>query len=295
MNTMHTQNTMRKSSTGGAMAIALLWGFLAAAAGAERLVVPLSDPAKPAELEVSLVMGSIKVTGTSTREVVIEASSRSEEEPKLQKIDGRPADRAGDRAGMKRIPNTSIGLEAEEEGNQVSISAQSWARAVDLAIQVPVGSTVRLSTVNDGDIEVENIDGEVEVSNTNGEIRVKNVRGPVSANTVNGDVTVVFRGAMVAAPMAFSTLNGDVDVTFPADLKATVRLQSDNGEIYSDFDVDVTTETLRGKEESKGKEKEKGRFHVIVSREMIGRINGGGPEILFKTFNGDVLLRRAKG
>jgi DUF4097 and DUF4098 domain-containing protein YvlB len=227
---------------------------------------------------------------------VIEASSRSEKEHEMQKIESQPAgregDRSSDRSGMRRIPNTSIGLEAEEDNNQVSISAQSSSRAVDLEIQVPVGSTVRLSTVNDGDIEVENIDGEVEVSNTNGEIRVKNVRGPVSANTVNGDVTVVFRGAMVAAPMAFSTLNGDVDVTFPADLKATVRLQSDNGEIYSDFDVDVTTENIRGSEEKKGKEK--GRFHVIVSREMVGKINGGGPEILFKTFNGDVLLRRAK-
>ena len=150
---------------------------------------------------------------------------------------------------MRRIPNTSIGLEAEEEGNKVSISAESWARAVDLEIQVPAGSTVRLSTVNDGDIEVENIDGEVEVSNTNGEIRVKNVRGPVSATTVNGDVQVVFRGAMVAAPMAFSTLNGDVDITFPADLKADVRLSSVNGEIYSDFEVVVTTETVSGVDE----------------------------------------------
>jgi hypothetical protein len=238
-------------------------------------------------------MGSIKVKGGATKEVVIEATSRAEEEHRMQKIEGRPADTAGDRAGMRRIPNTSIGLEAEEDHNQVSISAQSWARAVDLEIQVPVGSTVRLSTVNDGDIEVENIDGEVEVSNTNGEIHVLNVRGPVSANTVNGDVTVVFRGAIVAAPMAFSTLNGDVDVTFPADLKATVRLQSDNGEIYSDFDVDVTTENVRGSEEKPGKEK--GRFHVIVSREMVGKISGGGPEILFKTFNGDILLRRGKG
>ena len=298
---MNTMQTMRQHNVfgvpGGALvAVALVWSSFAAAAQAERLVVPLSDPAKPAELEVSLVMGSIKVTGAATREVVIEASSRSEKEHEMQKIESQPADREGDRSGMRRIPNTAIGLEAEEEGNQVSISAQSWSRAVDLEIQVPVGSTVRLSTVNDGDIEVENIDGEVEVSNTNGEIHVRNVRGPVSASTVNGDVTVVFRGAMVAAPMAFSTLNGDVDVTFPADLKATVRLQSDNGEIYSDFDVDVTTETLRGNEEKKAKEKEKekGRFHVIVSREMVGKINGGGPEILFKTFNGDVLLRRAK-
>ena len=69
-----------------------------------------------------------------------------------------------------------------------------------------------------------------------------------------------------------------------------MRLQSDNGDIYSDFDVAVATENLKGPETKK----EKGRYHVIVSREMIGDINGGGPEILFKTFNGDVLLRRAK-
>ena len=36
-----------------------------------------------------------------------------------------------------------------------------------LEIQVPAGSSIALSTVNDGDIEVVGIDGEVEVSNTN--------------------------------------------------------------------------------------------------------------------------------
>ena len=148
---------------------------------------------------------------------------------------------------------------------------------------------LKLSTVNDGDIEVENVDGEVEVNNTNGEIHVKDVRGPVSANTVNGDVSVVFRGAMVATPMAFSTLNGDVDVTFPAGLKADVRISSNNGEIYSDFDI-----ALDKKVASVEEERQKGRYHVIVAREMTGKINGGGPELLFKTFNGDILLRRAK-
>ena len=282
---MNIRQKLSHSALGGALfAAALTWTTSAAAARAEHLVVPLSDASKPAELEVSLVMGSIKVTGGATREVVIEAQSRAEDEGRKDK------DLPGDRSGMRRIPNTSIGLEAEEEGNKVSISAESWARAVDLEIQVPAGSSLALSTVNDGDIVVSGIDGEVEVSNTNGEIRVTNVRGPVSANTVNGDVTVVFSSSMVSAPMAFSTLNGDVDVTFPPSLKATVRLQSDNGEIYSDFDVAVTTENLKGPETKK----EKGRYHVIVSREMIGQINGGGPEILFKTFNGDVLLRRAK-
>ena len=279
------KNRRMRTLGGATLAAVLGWTMAATVVRAEHLVVPLSDPAKPAELEVSLIMGGIKVTGGATREVVIEATSRAGDESDREK------DRPTNRAGLRRIPNTAIGLEAEEERNKVSISAQSWARAVDLDIQVPVGSTVRLSTVNDGDIVVENVDGEVEVSNTNGEIRVKNVRGPVSANTVNGDVTVVFRNKMMAAPMAFSTLNGDVDVTFPGDLKATVRLQSDNGEIYSDFDVAVVTELMRGPEKRKDKG---GRYHVVVSREMVGQVNGGGPEILFKTFNGDVLLRRAK-
>lgn len=283
----------RKWMLGAAAAGALAWTMAGTAAEAEHLVVPLSDPAKSAELEVSLVMGSIKVTGGSTRDVVIEAKSRDQSdaaEAGDEKSAERDADRPRNLAGMKRIPNTSIGLEAEEENNKVSVSAQSWARAVDLEIQVPVGTTVRLSTVNDGDIEVENVDGEIEVNNTNGEIHVRDVRGPVSANTVNGDVSVVFRGTAVATPMAFSTLNGDVDVTFPASLKADVRLESDNGEIYSDFDVAVDIKTTHGKDEKR----EKGRYHLVVSREMTGKINGGGPELLFKTFNGDILLRRAK-
>ena len=284
MRIMSLTEKMARTTLKAGTAALFAWLLTATPGAAERLTVPLSDPSKPAELEVSLVMGSIQVTGTTTREVVIEALSRAEDE------DEDDRDLPGDRAGMRRIPNTSIGLEAEQESNKVSISAESWARPVDLEIQVPVGSTVRLSTVNDGDIEVENIDGEVEVSNTNGEIRVKNVRGPVSATTVNGDVQVVFRGAMAAVPMAFSTLNGDVDITFPADLKADVRMSSVNGEIYSDFDVSVTTETVAGVDEKP----KKGRTHVVIEREMRGKINGGGAEILFKTFKGDILLRRAK-
>jgi hypothetical protein len=32
-----------------------------------------------------------------------------------------------------------------------------------------------------------------------------------------------------------------------------------------------------------------------IEKAMTGRINGGGPEITFKTFNGDIKLHRAGG
>jgi hypothetical protein len=262
-----------------AIASAVAFALSTAAAKAERLTVPLSEPGKPAEVEVSLVMGSIKVTGGATRDVVIDAQSREEDTGR-----SRP-----ERSGMRRIPNTSVGLVAEEAGNKVSIGADSHARAVDLEIQVPAGSRLAISTVNEGEIEIENVDGEIEASNTNGGIQIKNVKGPVSATTVNGSVLVVFRGSMVPSPMAFSTLNGDIDVSFPASLKADVTMRSDNGDIFSDFDIVLGAKPPRVEEE-----KGKGRYRVVLAREMTGKINGGGPEILLKTFNGDILLRRAE-
>lgn len=284
---MNTHQAKRNSAGRSARnwKLAAIGALLVAAtpAGAEKLNIPLSDPAKPARIEVSLIQGSILVVGTATREVVIDATSEDE---------GRHDERAereerGERRGMKRIPNTALGLEAEEKDNKVSISAESWAREVNLRIEVPAGSSLELSTVNGGDIEVENVTGELDLHNTNGEIHVKDARGPVSATTVNGDVSVVFVNGMVASPMAFSTLNGDVDVTLPAALKADIRMKSDNGEIYSDFDIEMSKSAPKVEEE-----RGKGRYRVIVAREMVGKIGGGGPELFLKTFNGDILVRR---
>jgi hypothetical protein len=249
----------------------------------QRLAVPLSDPARPAHLEVSLVMGGVTVVGGgAANEVVIEAVARPDEDGEAEEVD--PS-----RRGMRRIPNNSLGLEAEEKDNRVSINSDSWRQPIDLRVTVPTGSSVVLSTVNDGDLAVEGVEGELELHNTNGEIHVKDARGPVTAATVNGDVTVSFaKGGAAATAMAFSTLNGDVEVTLPAGFKADVRLRSDNGEIYSDFEIAMD----QGKPEIEEK-RAGGRYHLILGREMTGKIGGGGPELQLRTFNGDLVLRRA--
>jgi len=266
-------------------------------AAPERLTVPLSDAAKPARLEVSLVMGSIEVVAGKAGVVVIEADPGDVDRDHDHASAWEPAiaGRAGDRpekgkSKLRRIPNDAYDLSAEERANKVSVSTDSWARAVDLRIEVPTDSSVVLSTVNDGDIRVSGLAGELELHNTNGEITVRDARGPVSANTVNGDVTVVFGRAVAAAPMAFSTLNGDVDLTLPADARFDVRLKSENGDIYSDFDVELTRQAPKVEEE-----RGKGRYRVSISKELAGKIGGGGPEIFLKTFNGDIVLRRRDG
>jgi hypothetical protein len=265
-------------------------------AAPERLVVPLSDPGKPASIQASLLQGSIHVVAGKAGEVVILADAEADEDDERDHAEPVIAGKAkeknghGGKAGMRRIPNSGFELEAEEEGNQVSIGTSSWQQAIDLRIEVPAGSSLELSLVNGEGIVVEGVGGELELHNTNGDIRVKDARGPVSANTVNGEIRVSFAGPLPASPMAFSTLNGDIDLALPRGAKLDVRLRSDNGEIYSDFDV-----ALSAKAPEVETDRSKGKYRVSVAKELTGKIGGGGPEIYLKTFNGDIVLRAGDG
>ncbi len=57
------------------VAFAAVAGF-AQTSQPDRVVVPLTDPAKPAFLEVQILMGSITVTGYEGKEVIVEATVR---------------------------------------------------------------------------------------------------------------------------------------------------------------------------------------------------------------------------
>jgi hypothetical protein len=269
--------TSRRLSYLGAL---LIFAAGAAARAQDRFVVPLSAPGQPVRVEVGLVFGSISVEPhANANEVVVVA--RAEPEPERQRAGG------GDRQGMRRLPNLSLGLVVEEEGNLVKVSMDGAPRPAVLQLLVPRRASLRLSTVNDGDITVRGIEGELELRNTNGDVVATDVSGAVVASTVNGEVKVALDRVDGKAAMAFSSLNGDVDVTVPADFKADLRLRSDNGEIYSDFDVQLVPDEASVTQGRSG-----GRYRLEVQREVRGRVNGGGPEIQMRTFNGDVLLRR---
>jgi DUF4097 and DUF4098 domain-containing protein YvlB len=247
-----------------------------------RVTVPLTDPARPVTLRAHLVSGSITVKGADVKEVIVEARARGDEA------------RSGGRAeGMKRIPMTSTGLNIEAENNNVRVSTDSYQRTIDLTITVPTHTSLSLHSVNDGNIVVSGVDGEFDINNVNGEVDLKNIGGSVVAHALNGHVVATFNRIDPQKPMAFSSLNGDIDVTFPADLKANVSLRTDNGEVYSDFDVKVQpTAPQQTVEDNRGKG---GKYKVQIDKNVRGTINGGGQEIQFKNFNGNIYIRRAGG
>ena len=245
-----------------------------------RVTVPLTDPARPVTLRAHLVSGSITVKGADVKEVTVEARARGDE-----------AHGGGRAEGMKRIPMTSTGLNIEAENNNVRISTDSYQRTVDLTITVPTHTSVSLHTVNDGNIVVSGVDGELDINDVNGEVDLKNIGGSVVAHALNGHVVATFNRIDPQKPMAFSSLNGDIDVTFPSDLKANVSLRTDNGEVYSDFDVKVLPNTPQQTvEDNRGKG---GKYKVNIDKNVRGTINGGGQEIQFKNFNGNIYIRKA--
>src|SRR5258708_4999121 len=155
------------------LALSLLFAGMVAAQskGGDRLTVPLSDPSRPAFLKVGIISGGIAVRGTSAKDVIVQGNVRPEEN------DEEEQDSKERRKGLHRIPNPNSGLTAEEDDNVVTIGAGAmWGgRSLDISIEVPANTSMKLSTINDGDVEVSNVKGDLEVSNTNGSILLTDV------------------------------------------------------------------------------------------------------------------------
>ena len=267
-----------------ALSLALVGPVSSWAQGADRVTIPFSDATRPRQLKVNLLSGGLTVRGYEGKEVVFEAKNKDEKPDDSSKTSKRAQ-------GMKRIKPLGSEVIAEEENNVVTISTGGSERTVNLLVQVPMNTSLKLSVVDDGDILVENVDGEIEVNNVDGDVKLIRVSGTVVAHTVDGDLTVSMSRINPGKAMSFSSLDGDIDVTFPADLKASVKMHSKNGEMYSDFDIQpgaASHAPVVKDERAKG-----GKFSVHMEKGVTGSINGGGQEIQFKTFDGDIYIRKA--
>ncbi len=271
--------------------------------GSDKVTVPFSNPGKAGYIEARVQRGSITVKGYNGTEVIIEAILR---ESKIETFRGDMADRVKDMigtaqkkedksdktAGLKKLSLPgSTGLVVEEEDNRMEIHTSALKNSVDLIIQVPFSTSMDLSSLMGGKIEVDNVKGEIEVSNMNGAIKLSSVSGTVLANSMSGGIEVTFAEVDPDKPMSFSTMTGDIDLTLPASTKANFKLKSDFGEIYSDFEIEMSRAPQTVETEP---EAEEGRYRIAFDKYYLGSINGGGPEFVIKTMQGDILIRKAK-
>ncbi len=240
----------------------------------QKLNIPLSDPGSDGHLKIGLIYGSITVSAHSSNEVIIETKGRA------KKSENKTMN------GLKKISNSSGGFSVEEDNNRVTIKSAPNNK-MDFFISVPSNFSLKLSAVNNGDIFVKGVDGDMEISNTNGAITLEDVGGSVIADALNRDIIVTFDSVSKDAPMAFTSLNGNLDVTFPAGFKSDIKARTENGNIYTDFEMNQKSTSDVNKSRNS-----KGIYKVTVDKWVSGEINGGGPEMLFKTLNGNILIRK---
>lgn len=233
----------------------------------EQLIVTLSNPGKPGTLIIDHFKGSVSVSGYNGEVLIVKA--------RLRFPDAKNGDSMASRVpGRTRLP--SIRLSARERGNVVTVDTNcgQLGRTMDLEIEVPYNFSVKLKIQHNGVIKVTRLDGEFEATNFNGDIRLDNISGSAVVNTIDGNIVVSFSRPSFNVPMAFTSVHGKIDVTFPAEARITAKMRSDGGGVYNDFDLKMEA------------------GNPSAGKWIYSKINGGGAQVILRSFEGNVYLRK---
>jgi DUF4097 and DUF4098 domain-containing protein YvlB len=220
------------------------------------MVVPPTDARF--RLRVSAQSGSVKVTGESRGDVVVERGgvSAASADGAVEIRPARPSDSVDVRCPMGAdvmVGTHSGGIQLDGRFGTVGVTSQSGSirvGAVEEADLRTVSGTVtleecagrcRVSTTS-GRITV-GATGDAEISTTSGSIGVDAVAGSVRVRSVSGTVSVA---SSAGGPVNASTVSGSVTIRLPHGVRPTVR-SSGRGTARSSFEpgddvlVEVTT------------------------------------------------------
>lgn len=221
------------------------------------------------KVHIMIEDGKIEIIGHASNEVIVEAEGY---EPPPKKAEGlKPLYARG-------VDNSGIGLSIKEEGNTLHIMSVRQHSNTDYTILLPDNSTVQVTTgVRNNDLLVRNMKGEVELKAHSNDMILQGLTGPIVVNGISGDIEVVMNAINTQKPSVISLVSGDIDIAVPAATAANLKLSSVSGEIYTDFDIQMTDT-----------DEEKTGYRGPI----VGTINGGGPSLELRTVSGSIFLRK---
>lgn len=242
----------------------------------QEIEIPLSSPGERGKLDIESHNGRVKITAYDGKTVKI----------KMIKY-GKKVNRSESKEGMRLVSSGGFSVEAQEYRNVVKVENEGWGNRMDFEVQVPKNFDIKAESYNNGHIFIEGVEGELNVESYNGPITLVDINGSASASTYNGAVKVSFTGVTANTNMAFSTYNGDVDLTIPGSTKITAKMKT-NRDIYTDFeDFNLSEPTPTTNDRGR-----RGSYKVKFENWVRGQVNGGGPEVMMKTTNGNIYIRK---
>jgi hypothetical protein len=259
-----------------ALFLALGAATAAAQDSPQVIQVPLSRPGEPIVLGIGILSARIEVIGENREdaqfEISVSGSGRKIVTP----------------SGTKSLTGGSFAFEIEEEDNEISLDSDWRSDKVFVTARIPQRADLYLSTTNDGEIIVTNVTGSLELENTNGPITATRINGAVIAQSVSDDIDIAFTSIAADSAMSLESVSGTLSITLPANAGAQLHLDSSQGEIISDFEVDVQPSKPVVKRDDRGD-----GVSVRLENTIVANVNGGGPVIRLKTLSGDINIRKA--
>ena len=267
---------MNQSIIRAALALTLLSLVAPALAQQPQVInVPISRPGDPIFVEIDIMSARIEVIGEDREDAMFEVTVAD-----------------GDRkivtpSGTQSLKGGGYSIEIEEDDNEISFDMDWRVNKVTVIARIPRNADVELQTVNDGEIIVSNLIGNLELYNTNGPITARNISGSVIAESVNDTIDLGFVSLDPDNASSMESINGDLILGLPEGVGVTTQLDTSQGEIYSDFEVEVqpSEQVVEREDYDEG-------VSIYIESVIVAKINGGGPIVRMKSLQGDINIRK---
>ena len=235
-------------------------------------------PKSAAKVRVTTIAGDLMLESYAGKDIVVSGTKADHDD-----------DDDNDTKGLQLVngsgvqDNTGFGINITETDGTVVIRGLASNKNEDIKIMIPEKMNITVSSkgwVASG-IKMTGFKSEVEVKSEYASVVLNNVTGPVVLNVTYGQVKAVFDKVNQEKPISLIATYNDLDVTLPADTKADLQLESDYGNVYTDFQIAL--------EKTGGDDLE-----PVKTKDVKGKINSGGVKIHLESPYKNVYLRKKK-
>jgi phage terminase small subunit len=238
------------------------------------------------------IWGGIKVEGYSGNQVIIEIDQTIEADNAEEMAKAKQEFKLGfDQKADTIVAYTAAPYDTRPHqwrDNDRQGERRHYIVKLEYTVKVPNNMNLKVSTVNNGIVNVSDVYGRLNVNNVNGAITIVNAKNTTNARTVNGGVTVNYL-ANPTEPSTYSTINGKVEVTYKNNLAANLQFKSMNGQFYTDFDNTEILPTEVVKTETR---KDNSTTYKLNKNTQI-KVGAGGKLFKFETLNGNIYIKKA--
>jgi hypothetical protein len=215
---------------------------------------------------------NVTITGYDGTEIIFSGSTHDE-------VDERAK-------GLKLVnslgldDNTGLGINATKDGANVSVTGIGKQSEGKITIKLPknMGIEYNHNSHNGEDLVIENVSGEIEVSAMYNGVKLHNVTGPMAVKSVYGSIEATFTSMSQKGSISLNSVYDVIDCSIPASAAYDVSIRTPYGNIYSDVNIDVSSNTDGMKN--------------ISSKNVTGKVNGGGVKVTLKSGYDNIYLRK---